>query len=228
MGAKSRAAFEFVVDGDLRFLSHQETMRMLVRAFSRAEIHLRHTKGFNPHPILSLPLPRPVGIASDAERVVVELDKQSSPDELLTRLAKTMPVDITMKRAWMLDPKDRCVPLIARYRVDTSNADSSSIEEQAEDVMRFKPIFHDRFIHKTGKSVRIDLRPFIDSVEVQDGQVQFALHVTGGGSVRPAEVCEQLGIDHENINHMIRRTEVEWHHAVEHNCDPKRIQNQPE
>lgn len=51
----------------LRFLSHAETIRLFLRACVRAGIRLQHSHGFNPHPKLSLPLPRSVGIETDCD-----------------------------------------------------------------------------------------------------------------------------------------------------------------
>jgi hypothetical protein len=57
----------FKIGGRLRFLSHAETLRVLQRACARAGVTIQHTQGFNPHPRMSLPLPRPVGVESDDE-----------------------------------------------------------------------------------------------------------------------------------------------------------------
>jgi radical SAM-linked protein len=59
------AVFKFRIGGRLRYLSHAETMRMFERALVRAGIEPVYSKGFNPHPRMSLPLPRPVGVAAE-------------------------------------------------------------------------------------------------------------------------------------------------------------------
>ena len=56
---------KFGIKGNLRFLSHAETIRLFERACVRAGIKLVYSQGFNPHPKLSLPLPRTVGVESD-------------------------------------------------------------------------------------------------------------------------------------------------------------------
>ena len=57
----------YKIHGNARFLSHQETMRVIARAIIRSGIALIYSQGYNPHPKLSLPLPRNVGLASDDE-----------------------------------------------------------------------------------------------------------------------------------------------------------------
>ena len=76
--------------------------------------------------------------------------------------------------------------------------------------MRFAPVFHNRFVHKQKKYVRMDLRPYLDSIEVADREFTFTMHITGGGAVKPAEVCAALGLSDGPVNHRILRTDVEW------------------
>ena len=71
------------MDGDIRFVSHRDTLRLFARAATRAEVPLRYSGGFNPHPRVTIPVPRPVGVASDVERLVLELTEPLEPDGAL-------------------------------------------------------------------------------------------------------------------------------------------------
>ncbi len=64
---------KFRIGGSLRFLSHAETLKLFQRACVRAGIRIQHTQGFNPHPKLSLPLPRPVGVEADDDLLCLRL-----------------------------------------------------------------------------------------------------------------------------------------------------------
>ena len=68
---KQTLVLRFRIKDDLRYLSHLETMAMLERAFTRTEIGICYSEGFNPHPRMSLPLPRSVGTESDEELLCV-------------------------------------------------------------------------------------------------------------------------------------------------------------
>jgi uncharacterized protein (DUF2344 family) len=48
-------------------------LKVFHRACARADIEVQHSQGFNPHPKLSLPLPRPVGVESDDELLCVQM-----------------------------------------------------------------------------------------------------------------------------------------------------------
>jgi radical SAM-linked protein len=71
---------KFKVGGNMRFLSHAETVRVFQRACIRAGIKLQYTQGFNPHPKLSLPLPRSVGVESDDELLCIRINLCPSAD----------------------------------------------------------------------------------------------------------------------------------------------------
>ncbi|MBI4580945.1 MAG: DUF2344 domain-containing protein, partial [Planctomycetes bacterium] len=90
-----RIAIRFAVQDDVRFISHHDTMRMFERALARTDLPVRFSEGFNPRPKLSLPLPRPVGIATTADVLVVELTQPVVPEEALGRLAAQMPRGVT-------------------------------------------------------------------------------------------------------------------------------------
>lgn len=56
-------------------MSHAETLRVFQRACIRAGIRLAFSQGFNPRPKISLPLPRPVGIESDDELIIINTEQ---------------------------------------------------------------------------------------------------------------------------------------------------------
>ena len=71
------------VEGDLRFLSHRDMMRAVARALLRARLPLQYTQGFHPHPVVSLALPRPVGVSADEDLLVFSLAAPLAPEALL-------------------------------------------------------------------------------------------------------------------------------------------------
>src|SRR5688572_3594919 len=86
-----RAVIEYAIDGDVRFLSHRDELRMLTRALVRSGWPLAYSHGFNPQPKLSIPLPRRTGIAAVPQLAVVELDTDCPADELFARLSAALP-----------------------------------------------------------------------------------------------------------------------------------------
>ena len=99
-------AVRFAIEGDLRFISHHDTMRVFERALSRAQLPVSFSEGFNPRVRLSLPVPRAVGVASQVEILVVQLGERMEPAVILDRLARQMPGGLALLEAWHLDDKE--------------------------------------------------------------------------------------------------------------------------
>jgi len=86
-----RASVWFAVRGDARFLSHRDTLRTWERALRRSRAPLRYSQGFNPHVRMSLPLPRSVGMSSQRELLVVELNQSLAEGDWCKRLCRVAP-----------------------------------------------------------------------------------------------------------------------------------------
>ncbi|MDR0906725.1 MAG: TIGR03936 family radical SAM-associated protein [Oscillospiraceae bacterium] len=68
----SKTRFLFEKTGTARYISHLDLMRTVKRAFTRAGFALRHSEGFNPHPLMVFALPLSVGQESVCELLDVE------------------------------------------------------------------------------------------------------------------------------------------------------------
>jgi radical SAM-linked protein len=205
-----RYAVDFCVDGDIKYLSHRDMIRMFSRALARAELPVRYSEGFNPHPRVSLPLPRPVGIASDAERLVLELTGAVSPPDLERRLQGQMPRGIRIAGARETEPSERCLPRRVTYRVQPPDFEPLRFAEAIRRLLGPDVVHVERSDRTAAAPRRVDIRPFIDDVTMEDDGIVMTILVTGKGSARPAEVCRALGLQGDAINQWIRRIEVEW------------------
>jgi radical SAM-linked protein len=197
------------VEGDLRFISHNDTLRMWRRALVRAALPVRYSGGFNPQVRVNVPLPRPVGVASEAEALVVELVEPVEPEEVQRRLAEQVPEGIRFREVRLLAPRQRAQPAAVRYRfdLDQSPADLPAridrlLQSDVVTVRRVTPK------HRRGKT--IDVRSYLLDLGLVEGAVEFTLRVTEGGTARPAEIAEVLGYDPAAIHHRICRMEIRW------------------
>ena len=87
------------MEGDARFLSHHDMMRLMERAAARAELPLKYSQGFNPRPRLSLALPRPVAVSSRCELLVLEFASPASGSDWARRLSEALPEGLEVQRA---------------------------------------------------------------------------------------------------------------------------------
>lgn len=216
---RHRWVFAFQVDGDLRFVSHHDMLRLFRRALARAEVPVRFTQGFNPHPRMSLPLPRPVGMASETEVLMIETECDADPDDMLGRLQRHTPPDLQMVSARRLALRERVEPEFVRYRfcpeqMPRSSDLSNDLKTKVRLVLDAETIEVERT--KPGNEAKrvIDIRPYIENISVVDDAVEFTLRVTQSGTARPSEVVGALGYGTESINHQIRRIDVRWRQFV--------------
>ena len=205
-----RQAIDFAVEGDIRFLAHRDMVRLFARAVVRGRLAICHSQGFNPHARISIPLPRPVGVASDAERVVLELAERIGEQETLRRLQPQVPKGIVLIRARALAPGERCVPVRVTHRVNLPVENPSAIEDRAAALLAAGRLPIQRTDPKSGRARQVDVRPCLERLTVDSDGVELTLSVTGGVLARPAEIAELLGLEAKQINHRTRRLEVEW------------------
>lgn len=205
-----RWAIDFAIHGDSRFLSHRDMLRSFARAVGRARLPIRFSEGFNPRPRMSLPLPRPVGVASDVERLVVDLTEEIDSEVLLTRLAQQMPSGVDLRTALLLESREQCVPVRVVYVVEPIAEERATLEQRITRLMNMETLEVERVRPKRGKPRLLNIRPFVDSMETTPTGVRMCLLVTHDGTARAVELCEALGLDSDTPNHRILRTEIEW------------------
>ncbi len=83
----------------MRFISHLDLMRLLQRAMRRAELPVKMTEGFNPHPRLSMKRALKLGAESEHEEGSVVLQRRVDPEYFKTRLQRQLPEGIEVKDA---------------------------------------------------------------------------------------------------------------------------------
>ena len=92
-----RINFTFSKKGTLRFISHLDLMRLFMRALRRADLPLKLTEGFSPHPKFSIKRALKLGLESDNEEASIILKEEVSPEEFRQRLQKQLPQGIEIK-----------------------------------------------------------------------------------------------------------------------------------
>lgn len=209
LAQRHRWVFDYSLDGDLRFISHHDTLRLFQRALARAALPVRFSEGFNPHPKMTIPLPRPLGIASDAEMIVIEFEEDMALSGALEALQQQMPHGLRLLGIRPSSSGQRFGGALVRYqlRVDSLPTDLPS---RMQEVMDAKVLEIERKSLKRGTTRRLDVRPFVESLMLVDGVLEFTLRATETGSVKPAELAGLLGFEAGAINHRIRRLEVQW------------------
>lgn len=90
----------FSKTGLAKYISHLDLMRTFQRAFQRADLIIKHTEGFNPHPFISILLPLSTGFSSECEILEFQLLDAIALDEVPVRLNAVLPEGITVERCY--------------------------------------------------------------------------------------------------------------------------------
>ncbi len=235
MIADVTAAIRFRIAGTMRFLSHAETARVLQRAFARAALPVRYSEGFNPHPRMSLPLPRPVGVAAEEELLLAKLHEEGGTAgsraeraaAVKRALAGQLPEGMEVLAVDLVGAGASFHPQSAEYvfplRVGERADLVARLQGEIARVMESERCMVERASGEGRAARPVDVRPFLLSVRLEGGTGSptrnFALgsptlivqHRTGeGGSIRVEEILQLFGLGLQHLAGPVRRTNVIW------------------
>lgn len=89
--------FTFAKKGLLKYISHLDLMRLFIRALRRADLPLKITQGFSPHPKFSIKRALKLGLESEGEEASVVLKEPLIEQEFKERLQNQLPEGIQIK-----------------------------------------------------------------------------------------------------------------------------------
>ena len=211
---------KFRIFGNLRFLSHIETMSVLRRACVRAGLKMRYSEGYNPRPRLSLPLPRTVGIESEDDLLCVRVEKPEADfdaEEFKARLDEQLPAGCEVVSVEVVKGNKCPVPTEAVYKIAVREdilEDEQSREKLrgiCSDILRSERIVVERRFGQEGsKSKNIDVRGFVKDIKFVDEAIFVECNVSGAGTIRVEEILGLLQIKVEQLEEAVRRVKVQW------------------
>jgi radical SAM-linked protein len=210
---------KFRIAGNLRFLSHAETLNLFQRACVRAGISIQYSRGFNPRPKLSLPLPRSVGVESDDELLC--LRAAVDPDELRVRshesrikdeLSAQLPEGCELLSV-SVAPAGRSfqpssVTYVLAVKVEYIN---DKLKATIERLLASENLNIQR---RTGaehsKIKNLDVRAFLKSIKLDGRGIIVECNISSAGSIRVDEILRLLELDEGKLASPVRRTKVQW------------------
>ncbi len=179
----------------MRFTGTLDVQRTLERTLRRARLNVAYTRGFNPHPRLSLGAALPLGLTSDCELADIWLEGNEEPAGVLAGLRREQPPGLEileMNRVPEGEPSLETQIVAAEYLAEIETAASDQeIPERVRSLLGADSLPRER----RGKAY--DLRPLIEELEVVGGgaRVQMRLAAREGATGRPDEVLLALGLD---------------------------------
>ena len=87
----------FSKKGAMKYISHLDLMRLFTRAMRRADLPMKITEGFSPHPKFSIKRALKLGLESESEEASIVLKERVSPENFKDKLQKQLPEGIEIK-----------------------------------------------------------------------------------------------------------------------------------
>ncbi|KRQ88151.1 hypothetical protein ABG79_00321 [Caloramator mitchellensis] len=190
-----RYLIKFQKIGNIKFLSHLDTLRTLHRAFKRANLPISYSKGFNPHPAISVASPLSVGIESFAEYADIELNDYVEKDEIINKLNQQLPDGFNIVNAIHIKkkaPAAMAAIYAAEYRLIFSQ--EIKLETLIEEIINSQEI---QMMKRSKSGERlVNVRPFIynlELIDINDKKVLKALlQNSNQGSLNPDLLIEVI------------------------------------
>ena len=179
-----------------KYISHLDLQRAILRFIKRADIPIRYTEGFNPHPKLVFALTLSVGTESDCELVDIYLARDIenpdvpviTPDEFVTRLSTVLPVGLEIVSAYF--PESDFADIVSSsYRITLYKKEKTSLQKLVSEA-----VSHPLEIVKKGKAGErtVDIVPMIHGITFEsENDEECVFH-----AVLSARQNEYLNPDH--------------------------------
>jgi radical SAM-linked protein len=188
---RDKVRIRFRKDGALRLVSHHDLMRCFERMLRRAEIPFHCTQGFNPKPRLVFALSLALGIVGCDEIADLELDEELPVAEMHQRLVRQAPAGLTILSVTRIDPKATAQVCRVGYRLPLPASQRTQLQTRIDALMAASHCWVER---TRPQSRRVELRPFLQGLDIIDGALTMSFWVTPHGTARPDEILALLGL----------------------------------
>ncbi len=205
-----RAAVEYAIRGDLRFLSHHNEIRLLARAMIRAGWPVRFSGGFNPIPKFSIALPRSVAMASERQLALVELSAERPAESLAAALRGQLPAGAALHG--VTTPFPLQTPRISdvTYTIALQAGDEAGLPARIAARLEATSWVVPRRAAPGKPAREIDIRPFVAGIALRNGELQLTLWNLASGAARPGEILVSLGLAEATYGHRVCRANMNW------------------
>lgn len=217
----SRYVVKFSKEGNIRYISHLDLLRLFKRSFKRVGIKLQHSQGFNPHPKMSFAQPLSLGYLSTGEYLEFETIEPYDTESMTEKLNTVLPEGIGILSCSELPQEGRTMAALtfaADYEITFPSESSipSNLNELTEKYLTQEQVIVLKHQKKTRKDIEVDIKPMIFSMssEVNDNDIMITCRIAAGSTqnLNPEMVlntfCEFAGIRFDRAEAVIRRTEI--------------------
>jgi len=217
-----KLVFEFTKTGSMKYISHLDLVRLFLRVLRMAGLRPAYSRGFNPHPDMSLALPLSLGLNSVCELLEFETEQASGPayvDQAVEEVNERLPEGVRVFE-WWEKPANVSKSLAA-------NAAAATYEFMCEGIADAPALLADFFAHesvivqktdkKTGADSEKDIRPEMLSYRIVKDMrgrmlAETTLLTSPGHTLNPVvffkALCAAARLDAEKLSPVITRTAI--------------------
>lgn len=193
----------------LKYISHLDLMRLFQRSFNRANVPIKYSEGFNPHPKFSIGAPLSLGIESEEEYMDIDLDYMPV-EEFIEKMNKVLPKDIQIISGKYLEKEESLNALIAwayyeiQFEMD-DKIDKEELNKIFNNWLSKEKIIITRIGKKKKKKVEKEenIRQFIGNIIIKDVNeyvvIDALLRTGSNGNLKPMDFIKALDRDN-NLN----------------------------
>lgn len=163
----------FEKTGTAAWMSHLDTMRLMQRAFRRADVLLHHSQGYTPHAYVSMILPLGVGIESGCEIMEYEIDG----DLTITaeQMNAVLPEGVRVISVYESDKKAKN---LTKLQMELTLEYDGGVKDGLTDALNELFSRQEIFVEKRTKRgmEESDIRPLIDQIDFIPCEKGLTMH----------------------------------------------------
>jgi radical SAM-linked protein len=190
-----RLRLQYAKRGKMRFLGHQDLIRVFHRGLRRAGIRLDYSKGFHPHPKLRFSPPLALGVESLAEYLDFDMiDSCSTVGQIRQLLLDNLPAGIEpldLAEISLSDPAVSGRIQSVTYEIEYSGSDPELSPIARAHEFRSASSFELESSRK-GKVRRLDLKEWVLDLAVSERGLSVTLRSGPEGSVHPLDAAAAI------------------------------------
>ena len=174
--------------GRMKFISHLDLQRFMIRMIRMSGIPVWYSEGFNPHPYVTFALPLSLGFESTYDVLDLRFDDEDYPlSKALEKLRAVMPEGINL--IGIGEPQMKVGKIAwARYQIDYDGL-SKNIQDELIAFFSQSEILTEKR-SKKGKINTVDLATSIKNAEVTDRGIELVLAAGGSDNLNPKLLLE--------------------------------------